>query len=137
MYKSVVVLSAVFLISACTIKQVVEPSDLDQDAVLCIVENPEVREGFLQELKDVLDSKRILYSLGDTQQANSDCEWSLTYTANWRWDLALYMAYANIKIYRNGVLDGEATYDSSGGGANMGKFIDAETKIRELLDQLL
>lgn len=137
MFKLIVTSFALLLTTACTIIQTVEPSDLNRDAVICVVENPAVREGFLEELKKVLDSERILYSIGDAQQARDRCEWSLTYTANWRWDLALYMAYANIKIYKNGVLDGEAVYDSTGGGGNMGKFIDAETKIRELLNQLL
>ena len=51
--------------------------------------------------------------------------------------MALYISYANIKIFIQGQLDGEALYDATRGGANMGKFIDAEVKIRELVNQLL
>ena len=53
------------------------------------------------------------------------------------WDIALYMAYAAIKVYHNGKLDGEAIYDSRSGGGNFSKFIDAEPKIRELVEQLM
>jgi hypothetical protein len=59
-----------------------------------------------------------------------------TYTANWRWDLALYMAFAEIIVYAEGTKVGSAVYDSLHGGANMNKFINAEAKIRELVDEL-
>ena len=43
---------------------------------------------------------------------------------------------ADIKVYNNGELSGQATYDSTKGGANMAKFIKGEAKIAELVDQL-
>lgn len=46
------------------------------------------------------------------------------------------MAYAEIKVYQGGKTIGEAKYDSQRGGANMGKFIDADKKINELVNQL-
>lgn len=128
-------LATVFLAS-CAINQNVEPADISNDAVVCIVENPDVREGFLAELKKVLDEKHINYRVVDKQES-LNCEWTATYLGRWNWDLALYMSYAEIKIYKNGQLDGEAIYDASRGGANLGKFIDAETKIRELVDSLI
>lgn len=68
--------------------------------------------------------------------AVTECPVTSTYTANWRWDLALYMAFADIKIYSNGKLAGHALYDALSGGANMNKFIKGEEKIAELVDQL-
>lgn len=130
------VLLATTFMASCAINQNVEPADISNDAVVCIVENPDVREGFLAELKKTLDEKKVNYRVVDKQQS-LDCEWTATYLARWNWDLALYMSYAEIKVYRNGQLDGEAIYDASGGGANLGKFIDAETKIRELVDSLI
>jgi len=47
------------------------------------------------------------------------------------------MVYAEIKVFYQGKLDGEAIYDARMGGANMNKFIDAEPKIRELVEQLI
>lgn len=64
------------------------------------------------------------------------CPVSVTYTAQWRWDLALYMAYAEIRVFKAGQEDGRAIYDSTRGGGNMGKFIDADSKIRELAREL-
>ncbi len=125
------------LLSACSIKQVVEPAEMPEKSSLCIIENPDVREGFLTTFKSVLNDKNISYRVVNESAVPSECEWTATYVGNWRWDLALYMAYAEIKIFHNGSLDGEAIYDSKMGGANMSKFIDAESKIRELVNELM
>ncbi|WP_220250445.1 Sbal_3080 family lipoprotein [Billgrantia montanilacus] len=135
--KAVILLAVALLVSGCTIHQKVEPVQIDSGHRLCIVENPAVREGFLVEFSSALDHKNIAYEIVDESAVAASCEWVARYTANWSWDLALYMSYAEIKIYRNGSLDGEAIYDSRRGGGNMNKFIDAESKIRELVDQLL
>jgi len=127
---------AIVIVCACTIVQTVEPTDLSPSAELCIIENTTVREGFLKEMEAVLGEMNIRYQVTDVTTAQTRCAWTMTYVANWSWDLALYLAYADIRVYKNGLLDGEAIYDASGGSGNPGKFIDAETKIRELLNQL-
>ena len=66
-----------------------------------------------------------------------DCELTSTYMGRWKWDLALYMALAEIKVFRNGKQTGEAIYDSrSGGGLVFKKFIKGEEKIFELVNLL-
>lgn len=90
----------------------------------------DVRTGFLKEFRSVLSSKGINNKVVDEHSVPEDCQWTATY-------LALYMSYAEIKVFHKGRLDGEAKYDSTRGGANMGKFIDAESKIRELVNQLM
>ena len=125
------------LVSGCSISQNVEQADISQDAEVCIIEDEAVRKGFLEEFEKVLHEKGIRYVVTDRAYANQNCEWTVTYIARWSWDLALYMSYAEIKVFKNGVLDGKAVYDSTRGGANMGKFIDAEPKIRELVDELM
>jgi len=68
--------------------------------------------------------------------AITECPVASTYTANWQWDLGLYMSYADIKVFSNGQQSGQATYDSRSGGANMNKFIKGESKITELVNEL-
>jgi len=46
------------------------------------------------------------------------------------------MKYAEIKVYRNAALAGEAIYDATWGGGRLDKFINAEKKIRELVEAL-
>ncbi|QIR16264.1 hypothetical protein HBH39_15735 [Shewanella aestuarii] len=128
---------SILSLSACSIKQKIDPIEVTSSTEVCIVENKDVRQGFLEEFKKVLQQKKIKYRLIQELDAQNGCEWTATYTANWAWDLALYMVYAEIKVFHQGRLDGEAIYDARMGGANMNKFIDAEPKIRELVEQLM
>jgi len=46
------------------------------------------------------------------------------------------MSYAEIQVYNDGQNVGRAIYDSRMGGMRLDKWVDAETKIAELVDQL-
>ncbi|MCZ4337378.1 Sbal_3080 family lipoprotein [Shewanella colwelliana] len=137
MKKVLVAIAVLAMTTACSIKQRVDPVQVNNSDEVCIQKNPDVREGFLAEVEKVLTEKKIKYRIIDQLDASQQCEWTATYTANWAWDLALYMVYAEIRVFRDGKLDGEAIYDARMGGANMNKFIDAEPKIRELIEQLI
>ena len=60
------------------------------------------------------------------------------YVANWRWDLANYMAFANIWMTTpDGKRKiGQATYDAMR-VAGTSKFINAREKLLELVDQMV
>ncbi|MES9881147.1 MAG: Sbal_3080 family lipoprotein [Sedimenticola sp.] len=138
MFKKMLVMSCAILVaSGCSITQNVEPAQLEKQTRLCIIENKDVREGFVREFQAVLSSKGIKHTLVDERSVNKGCVWTATYVANWTWDLALYMSYAEIKVFHKGRLDGKAVYDSRWGAGNMNKFIDAEPKIRELVNELM
>lgn len=124
--------------SACSIHQKVEPVNLlgRADAEVCIVRDNTVREGFLDTYVSALHSRNISARVVDSLAQARECEMYSTYMGNWRWDLALYLAYAKITVYRGGEKVGEALYDSLGGGGRLDKFIDAETKINELVSEL-
>jgi hypothetical protein len=124
-------------ISGCSIKQSVDTAEIDRGATLCVIENTEVRDGFLNSMKSALTAKGVRYQVVNSDAVPAECFWTASYTARWSWDLALYMSFAEIQIYKDGVLQGEALYDSTLGGANMSKFIDADTKIKELVGSLL
>jgi hypothetical protein len=127
---------AMAILGSCAINQSIRPVSVPDDATICIIEDTAVREGFLIELKKVLDEKRVRYKVVDKHEA-LDCEWTMTYLGRWSWDLTIYMAYAEMRIFQNGAQRGQAVYDASGGGFNFNKFIDAEPKIRELVEELL
>lgn len=137
MFKKMSILTALLFLSACSITQNIEPAEISRGSALCIIENPKVREGFLKEYMSVLESKGIPFIVVNESSVPETCDWTSTYVARWNWDLSLYMSYAEIKVFYKGSLDGEAKYDSTRGGANMTKFIDAEPKVRELVNQLM
>jgi hypothetical protein len=137
MFKRLAVL-AVFsmLFTGCAINQTVKPVERFADKKVCIIDNPAVREGFLASYKQALESKGYVAQQMPANASIVECAITSTYTANWRWDLAMYMTYANIKVYNTGKPIGEAIYDANRAGLNTGKFINADHKIRELVDQL-
>lgn len=137
MLKRIAVLTAVATLSTgCAINQTVKPVQHFADKTVCIITNPAVRDGFLVSYKQALEAKGYVAQALPATASIVECAVTSTYTANWRWDLALYMSYADIKVYSGGQPTGEALYDAKSAGLNAGKFIDADKKIRELVDQL-
>lgn len=67
----------------------------------------------------------------------TEAKYYMTYTANWTWDMAMYLTYFRGTLYDEGRVLGEIEYDAKMGGANMGKFGKTAEKLRPLLTQLL
>jgi hypothetical protein len=125
------------LAAACTITQRVMPAPPDLDPEVCIIENPKVRPGFVREYQSALVARGYRYRMLPAEARYESCPVTSTYIGRWSWDLALYMSYAEIKVYNDSRLVGEAIYDSThGGGRVFDKFIDAEPKIQELVARL-
>ncbi|HEU4851781.1 MAG TPA: Sbal_3080 family lipoprotein [Telluria sp.] len=127
---------AVTGLSGCAIQQTVQPVAQFEGKTVCIVENPKVKPGFLDAYKRTLSAKGYTVRQLAPGASMAECPVTSTYTANWKWDLAMYMAYADITVYNKGAPAGKATYDSRSGGGNMNKFIDADAKVAELVNQL-
>jgi hypothetical protein len=123
-------------LSGCAIYQKVTPVERFEEKQVCIIENAAVRVGFIEAYKRALIDKGYAVKQLPTASAITECTITSTYTANWQWDLALYMAYAEIKVFKDGKPIGEAKYDARGGAGNPDKFIAAEKKIAELVNLL-
>jgi hypothetical protein len=119
-------------LSGCTTKQVITPVTNIKKKDVCITENQLVKGDFLQVFMDTLKEKEYKVTLKQAYDNVEDCYLRADYTANWSWDLAVYMIYANIKVFEKGVLRGEAIYDASR-NAGFGKFINGADKVRELV----
>jgi hypothetical protein len=135
--RSLVAVAAIAL-SGCAITQNVTPSGLDQRAQeLCLVRNSEVvQEAFHDVYVRVLEKKGFVVRSLPDKAAITSCPLLATYEAIYRWDLAIYLARADLRIYADGKESGRALYDALGGGGNMNKFIRTEPKLTELVDQL-
>ena len=129
----------VLLLAGCSIRQEVRPVTPAQLTTkeICIRENRDVRPGFLDAYKRALEAKGLTTRLLEPDAGVTACPLLTTYAANWRWDFTMYMAYAEMVVYRNGGEIGKAVYDAlMGGGRIDKKFINADYKVRELFDQL-
>ncbi|MDQ2077821.1 Sbal_3080 family lipoprotein [Marinimicrobium sp. ABcell2] len=136
--KKIIALGAIVIfMTACSIKQTLEPAQLASDADVCVVNNPKVRDGVLSAMSDVLAEKGVAYRIVESDESAASCDWRIKYTANWHWDLAVYMTYVRIDVYYKESLEGFAEYDSRRGGGRLDKFIDADAKIRELVEELI
>jgi len=124
------------LLAGCAIHQNVRPVDAVGDNQVCVIGNPDVRASVMASYKRVLGEKGYAVRELPPNAAITDCKVTSTYRANWRWDLAMYMHYAEFRVFVDGKERGVATYDATHGGGNLAKFIDADKKIAELINQL-
>lgn len=126
----------VVLLAGCAIHQNVRPLDALGETQVCIINNPSVRPSVMTAYQRALSDKGYTVRQLPESAAITDCRVTSTYQANWRWDLAMYMHFAQFRVFVDGKEKGVATYDATHGGANMAKFIDADKKIAELVNQL-
>ncbi|MEP6504080.1 MAG: Sbal_3080 family lipoprotein [Betaproteobacteria bacterium] len=124
------------LLGGCAIHQTVHPLDAFADNQVCIINNPQVRPAVMASYRHVLADKGYTVRELPESAAITECKVTSTYRANWRWDLAMYMHYAEFRVFVDGKEKGVAIYDATRGGGNLGKFIDADKKIAELINQL-
>jgi hypothetical protein len=129
-------LLAALALSACAIHQTVKPVPQGRHTEICVVESPSVRKGFLDEYTRALEANGLAVRLLPMATPVDACPLVSTYNARWSWDLRLYMAYAELKVFVDGKPAGEALYDATQGAGSLDKFIDAGKKIRELTDRL-
>ena len=131
-------LSLQFMTGCGSIEQQAKPVTLSaaDTRTICVIEDASVRAGFLEAYKNDLAQKGLTVRVMPGGTALNACPLISTYEAHWKWDLALYLAYADLKVYRNGQLAGEALYDAKLAALNTNKFIDADNKIQELTNQL-
>lgn len=130
--------TAALFTTGCSIKQSVSPAELSPDLApeICAIPGIGVRAGFTTTYLQLLRDKGFNTRLLGPGSNPALCRVSTTFTGTWRWDLLLYMSYADIRVYADGAQVGHAEYDARWGGGRPDKFISAEKKIAELTNQL-
>ena len=99
---------------------------------ICVVENPRVQKDFLDAYTKALSERGYEVQVFPKTPPTSQCPLTSRYTATWAWDLVFYMAYAELRVYRDGNPAGRAEFRARGS-----RLIDTESKVKELVDQLL
>ncbi|WP_105188141.1 Sbal_3080 family lipoprotein [Pseudoalteromonas sp. T1lg48] len=138
------------LLTGCAAKQeVTQYANHSAPKTVCIAKHDSVKDGFLDAMQEGFQSHdintRVINATYEVKHhsfqpkvdpnTTQDCSALAFYTANWRWDLALYMAYANIWVTDTEQKDtlAQASYVTGGG---LDKFIDAREKVLELIEQM-
>lgn len=149
MILSAIILAPVFL-AGCAATQTVTQFEAEEPAIICIAEHEAVlRDGFQESLVDAFESHGASTKIirGIYEKKNNmwhpqiypdetvGCNAIAFYVANWAWDLAMYMYFANIwvtDVDLNKKL-AQATYQT---GGSPGKYINAREKVFELVDEM-
>ncbi len=130
-------MATVLLFTGCSIKEEVATVSDDSFKEVCIINNPKVKEGFHDALAAAIQEKGYAVKNLPEGSALTECKVTTTYTASWLWDGATYMSYAKITVHEDGKEAGHALYDASGPNMNASKYINADKKVHELVDQLV
>lgn len=134
-----VALSAI--ISGCTSIKVnstdgFQPKNIKQ---ICVITNPKVSiSGFDQSVVQSFARYNISARFYPENSKPALCETTMTYTALRSWDIVTYMSYAKFTLMKDGVVASEAEFALRGkGGLALNKWRSTDTKIDELVDQLV
>jgi len=101
---------------------------------LAIVKNDKIHmSGMQPEIVKQVQAMGIATELVDAPPSDNRCY--MTYTANWSWDLAMYLRYFQANLYQGPTLVNSIEYKTS--GADMNKFGHTDKKIQPLLRQLI
>lgn len=124
-----------FALTGCSITKSVEPIKAPVSQV-CVLDNPKVlMKEFQPELQRQIEEKGFPTKVY-TGSRPDDCSHHLEYTANWYWDMAMYLTYAEMRVYDLRGLAGKAVYDARRGSGRLDKFGRTAEKIRPLVDEL-
>ncbi len=113
-YTSLALTATIALLSGCSSKRVVPVVPGTVINKIYVLDNKKVRmKGLIDEL--VSQIKQMGFQseayIGDRP---ADARHYLTYTANWNWDLATYLAYFRATLYEDGKVLGEVEYRARG-----------------------
>lgn len=148
-FKTALSVAAVVTLAGCAAKQDVSRFEVEVPKTVCIAEHRDVKEGVITALEEafskhnvqtkVINANYVLKHQAYQTDLNpidtESCNAVAFYVANWHWDLALYMSYANIWVtdVNQEKTIAQASYRTGGG---LDKFIDAKSKIIELVDSM-
>lgn len=133
-------IAAAALLAGCASTVTVRPVTAKLDAV-CIERNPEVE---VADLLQVIEAgfKRHGIEAKIFEGSPAPCPYRVTYTASRRWDFTAFLSDADISLYRDRELIGQATYSlpggiAGGGGINPDKWKSTAFKIDPIMDRML
>jgi hypothetical protein len=137
-YCLVLSLAVLIAASSCSIVKNVAPvqSGKTIDKIYVATNKNVKMEGLHSE---VLEQLRSLGFQADSYSGAppAGAVYTMVYTANWHWDMAMYLTYFQATLLENGRVLGRAEYDATHGSGRMDKFGKTAEKIRPLLMDLL
>jgi len=124
-------------VSGCISTTSLPVGDDEQITKICIERNPKVIvPGFEQALQEALLRRGITSTVSGTVPAA--CKYRLTYVAYQRWDFVMFMSNAHLDLYKGDTIIAYSDrHMPIGSGFDFSKWDSTETKVDELVGQLL
>lgn len=133
------VLAAVLLLTGCTItKKVTAVPAGARIQAIHVVKNDKVlyKQDLFDELLETIREQGFEARpvLGEKPR---DAAHVLEFSANWNWDMAMYLTFFHATLWEGEKVLGEITYDATRGGGRMDKFGTTGSKVRPLMAEML
>lgn len=127
---------AISAVTACSISQDVRPVKSDKITTVCLEQNKAVKmAAFEPTLRRLIEERGVATSVFSSSRPAS-CRYLAKYTANWRWDGAMYLYYARIEVMDGDRTIGSAEYDARSGTLSLRKYGTTEGKLRPMVAKL-
>lgn len=132
--------ATLLLLQGCSVNYVGQPVTQlkSYNSQICIIESPNVRAEFLMAYTKLLKNKGFKPKVIKEGSDTKSCELTSTYIGKWSWDFTAYMATAEIKVYQQDTLIGQAAYSAPRAGFSLTTEIydSTEDKINGMLQKL-
>jgi len=124
------------LLASCSINDRVDPLPVAKMTKICLKTNEAVHmSGFLPELIHQFERHGVKATSYNGARPKG-CRYHGNYVARWTWDMAMYLNFAEIKIYDRGKQIGLVEYDARVAQFHIGKFGTTRSKLDPLFDRL-
>ncbi len=150
MRKLVATTIVALLLAGCAATQTITEFDGAVPRTICIAKHEAVREGILEALEEgfrqhgarttvvgaIYEEKHSMWYPTIQPVEVQGCDAIAYYVANWTWDISTYMYFANVWVTDREDMNriiAQATYQTGGGPD---KWINANEKILELVDEM-
>lgn len=125
-----------FLLASCSINDRVDPLPVAKMTKICLKKNEAVHmSGFLPELIHQFERHGVKATPYSGARPKG-CRYHGNYVARWTWDMAMYLNFAEIKVYDRGKQIGLVEYDARVAQFHIGKFGTTRSKLDPLFDRL-
>lgn len=139
--KKIILIGILLVLTGCTSIQVNNINGFNPSMIrqVCVINNPKVTiKGFDEIIVRSLARYNVESTVLTSNQNTSMCQTTLKYVALRSWDFTPYLVSADFNLYQNNRLVSSAAFKLKGkGGLSPNKWRSTETKVNELVDELM
>jgi hypothetical protein len=110
MKKFILMAMVTLWLSGCTSIKINPVAGINTDEIICIIKNPGVNQNFVEAYKASIES--VGYQATIKESDDGSCVVTSNYSAHYGMHWGMYLASADLKIFKNKTLVGQAIYNA-------------------------